>query len=337
MILRAVLFVSIVMAAVTAAAQYASPDPLDDTPGNRGFHSSIIGTVRDTNNQSLPGVLVELQDPASGRTVGSTYTNGNGGFELREVPRGRFEVIVRSGIYEARSRVELPGNNEVNLRIATASGDDNRAGSKSSVSLSQMKVPGNARKFFQKAMEAFRMSRLDDAFALVQKALGLYPDYAQALTLRGVMSMQRGDTRNAEPDLQKAVELDYSDDTGYVALASLYNAEGKFDNAVQVLDRGMSLHPHSWQALAEMARAQNGKHDYNGALKSLAKADSYASPTAAYLHLLRAQALVGIHNLPGAITEIQTYLAKEPTGTNADSARKMLVALGGSEPAEAKK
>jgi Tfp pilus assembly protein PilF len=87
-----------------------------------------------------------------------------------------------------------------------------------------MKVPGKARKLFQKAMSAFRKAKLDDAFSFVQQAIGMYPDYAQALALRGVMNMQRGETEKAEPDLQKAVELDYSDDITYVALASLYNS-----------------------------------------------------------------------------------------------------------------
>jgi tetratricopeptide (TPR) repeat protein len=245
-------------------------------------------------------------------------------------------VTTYAGLSEARSRVEFPGPGEVNLRIVTAPAD-NHTGNKNSVSLSQMKVPGKARKLFQKAMAAFRMSHLDDAFSLVQKAIGLYPDYAQALTLRGVMNMQRGDTRSAEPDLQKAVELDYSDDMGFIALASLYNAESRFDNAIQILDRGLTVHPKSWQALSEMARAQIGKRDYQSALKSLAQAEPYTPTTVTYLHLYRAQGLVGIGNVPGAITEIQAFLLKEPQGENANVARKMLATLEGSETTEAKK
>jgi hypothetical protein len=46
---------------------------------------------------------------------------------------------------------------------------------------------------------------------------------------------------------------------------------------------------------------------------------------------------VGIGNVPGAITEIQAFLLKEPQGENANVARKMLATLEGSETTEAKK
>jgi tetratricopeptide (TPR) repeat protein len=334
MLFRPLFLVSIVLVAVSAAAQLT---PVDNNVRASDFQQVISGTVRDLDNRPVSGVHVELQDCLTSRLVASAYTFANGSFELREIPRGQYEVVVTSGISEARTRVELPGNNDVTLRIASnASVADKSSGSKSSVSLSQMKVPGKAQKLFQKAMDAFRLSHLDDAFSFVQKALGLYPDYARALTLRGVMNLQRGDTQSAEPDLQKAVELDYSDDMGFVALASLYNTEGKFDKALQILDRGMTVHPNSWQALSEMARGQIGKHNYEDALKSIAKAENYVPPTVNYLHLFRAQALAGLGNIPGAVTELNTYLAKEPTGQNAEVAHKMLGKLGASETTEAK-
>ena len=331
MLFRPLFLFCIVLAAVTAAAQFS---PMEADISNTSSHYVVTGSVHDINNHALGGVRVDLQDTFSGRFVANTFTFTNGTFEIRDVPKGGYDVIATVGLREARGHVDYPGNGDINLRMPQALAADNSVGSSNSVSMSQMKVPGKARKLFQKAMDAFRMSKLDDALSFVQKALGMYPDYAQALTLRGVMSMQRGDTRQAEPDLQKAVELDYSDDAGFVALASLYNTEGKFDDALQILDRGMSVHPNSWQALSEKARAQIGKHDFDGALKSLAKADNYVPPTVAYLHLFRAQALMGLNNLPGAVLEINNYLAKDPTGANAETARKMLARLGASSNQE---
>jgi tetratricopeptide (TPR) repeat protein len=340
---RPLLLLSIVLTAVTAVAQTlplgARPSPIiDDTVSPSEFHRMITGTVRDMGGHPLSGVRVETRDCLIGRTISITYTSIDGKFALGDLPQGQYEIVASAGVNEARDRVEVPGSGEVTLRLATdASLADRTAGSNSVVSLSQMQVPGKARKLYQKAMNAFRKSHFDDAYSFVQKALGVYPDYAQALTLRGVMNLQRGDIATAEPDLQKAVELDYSDDTGFVALASLYNTEGKFDNALQVLDHGMSMHPNSWQALSEMARAQIGKHLYEAALKSITEADNYVPPAVAYLHLFRAQALLGMNNVPAAVTELQTYLAREPTGQNADIARKVLAKLGASEITQAKK
>ena len=326
MLLRPLLLVSIVLAAVTASAQYGS---LAENVGPVDSHYAVSGVVRDSHNNALSGVRVELQSTETGRTVASTFTYGNGTFEMTDVPRGHYEVVATSGLQEVRSRIDYPGSGDITLRLAVDSAADKSAGDANAVSLAQMKVPGKARKLFQKAISAFRMAKLDDAFTFVQQALGMYPDYAQALALRGVMNMQRGETQKAEPDLQKAVELDYSDDTTYVALASLYNTEGKFDNALQILDRGMSVHPNSWQALSEKARAEIGKQQYDAALKTLAKTDHYAPPTVAYLHLFRAKALSGINNKAGAMAEVEKYLEMEPNGSNAPVARKMLAELKG--------
>ncbi len=334
MFVRPLFLVSIVLAAVTASAQYG---PLVENVGPGASHYAVSGVVRDNHNNGLSGIRVELQSTETGRTVASALTWGNGTFEIPNVPKGQYEIVAYSGLHEARYRIEYPSCGDLTLRLPVDSGADTSAGDASSVSLSQMKVPGKARKLFQKAMSAFRMAKLDDAFSFVQQALGMYPDYAQALALRGVMNMQRGETQKAEPDLQKAVELDYSDDITYVALASLYNTEGKFDNALQILERGMSVHPNSWQALSEKARAEIGKREYDSALKSLAKAEHYAPPNIAYLHLFRAKALTGINNRTGAVAEVEKYLEMEPNGNNAVAARKMLAQLKGAPTEEAKK
>ncbi len=338
---RPLLFVSIVFAAVTATAQFNPTPNIGMIPGEEssvrnGMMSSILGTVRDMDDHPISGARIDIVECTSGRVVATTYTLGTGNFEVRGVPRGDYDVVAVDGIRETRSRVQMPGAEQVDLRLARAAADTS-AGDRSSVSLSQMKVPGKARKLFQKALDAFRTARIDDAFALVQKALGMYPDYAQALALRGVMNMQRGDNRSAEPDLQKAVELDYTDDTGFVALASLYNTEGKFDQALQILERGMSVHPTSWQGMAEQARAELGKHEWESALKTLARVDKYAPQKVGFIHLFRAKALLGTNDLAGAKAEIQTYLAIEPNGQNSALAHRLLNQLEHGQTTEAKK
>jgi tetratricopeptide (TPR) repeat protein len=123
----------------------------------------------------------------------------------------------------------------------------------------------------------------------------------------------------------------------FVALATLYNTEGKYDEALRVLDRGMTVHPNSWQALMETARAQNGRKHYEEALKALAKADSYLPAGNTYKYLYSAQAFVGLHNYPAAITQLQSFLAKESTGPNVQTARKTLDQLQNAVIQEAKK
>jgi tetratricopeptide (TPR) repeat protein len=335
---RPLFLISILLGTVTAVAQFSTYGDIDNNRPGIGFRSSLTGIVRDIGNHPVSGARIELMDLSSGQVVATTYTVASGGFEIPSVANGEYELTVVSGLNESRSRVRFPTMGDVTVTVAGDSSlADRRAGSRNSVSISQMKVPGKARKLFDKALSAFQAAHLDDALNLVQKAIGLYPDYAEALTLRGVMNLQRGNTEKAEPDLQKAVELDYSDSRSFVALAALYNTEGKYDNALLILDRGMSVHPNSWTALSEQARAEIGLHHYDEALKTLAKIDRYAPPTACYLHLFRAQAFLGKNNIPAAVEQIKTFLAKEPNGQNADTARKMLAKLETSGNSEAMK
>jgi tetratricopeptide (TPR) repeat protein len=213
------------------------------------------------------------------------------------------------------------------LTFRISNGGDVQGTRSKTVSVAEMKVPGKARKIFEKALEAFRKARIDDAFGLVQKALGVYPDYAQALTLRGVMNMQKGDTKQAQPDLEKAVELDHADDTGFAALGALYNTEKRFDEAIQVLERGITINPTSWQSQMELARAQVGKKDADAALRTLAKAEKYIPPQVYFPHLIRSEAFIIKKNYQAAIAELDAFLKYEPTGSNAEAAKRTLAQL----------
>src|SRR4051812_44865018 len=140
MLFRPLFLVSIVLAAVTAAAQFS---PIDPDFSNIGSHYAVTGSVRDMNNRPLSGVRVELQDSLTGRSVAVAYTFGNGGFELRDVPKGQYELIASLGLRETRSRIDSPGDSgDINLRMPPVAANDSDAGSSSSVSMSQMQVPG---------------------------------------------------------------------------------------------------------------------------------------------------------------------------------------------------
>jgi tetratricopeptide (TPR) repeat protein len=335
MLFRPLVLLSIVFVALAALAQDVS-SARQEMMG--GFPSMISGTVYDATGHPINGARVEIQDLMTGRSVASTYTFANGTFEFTDLRSSQYELVASSGVSQVRSRLDSSaGSQELSLQLPATQVATDGVGSTSSVSLSQMKVPGKARKAFRMAMDAFRLSHLDDAFSLVQKALGMYPDYAQALTLRGVLNLKKGDTKSAQPDLEKAVELDYSDETSYVALAALYNTEGKYKEALRVLDRGLSLHPNSWQGLVEEVRAQLGSSNFEDALKTIIRAENFVPADIHYCQLFKAQALAGMKNYAASATEIEGFLQKEPNGPNSEVARKMLSKLRATVAVEAKK
>jgi len=306
---------------------YAQNGPYENNITSLGFRSTLTGSVRDTAGHPINGARIELMDTNTGRNVAGTFSLANGTYELTNIRNGVYEITASAGLVDSRTRVEVDSDREISFNLAVNTNSGTRDGA--AVSLSQMKVPGKARRMLEKAEEAFHKAHLDEAFSFVQQALGFYPDYAKALTLRGILNMQKGDNKDAQPDLEKAVQLDYGDDMGFVALASLYNNEGQFDHAQQTLEHGMALNPKSWQATMEMARAQIGKKDFAAALRSLDRLVSIVPPSVTVHHLYRAQAFIGLKDMQGAIGELETYLTKEPVGANSAQARTALAQLKG--------
>jgi tetratricopeptide (TPR) repeat protein len=329
---RASLLFPIVFIAASALAQYGGIQPYRNSIPD-GMRLNLSGSIRDMNGVAVRDARIEISEASTGRLMATTFTSIGGTFEVSNLAPGQYEVVATSGLAETRSKVDLGIVRDISLRMpmSRTASNDNTTGSKAAVSVSQMQVPGKARKLFQKAIDAFHKARIDDAFGFVQQALGLYPDYAKALTLRGVLNLQKGDTKSAQPDLEKAVELDYSDDASFVALATLYNNEHRFDEALRILDRGLTIHPDSWSALLENARADLGKHEFDSALTVLARAEKYVPAEINYWHLYRAQAFIGMKNFQIAQTELEAFLSKEPIGPNSDTARKILSQLKGLE------
>lgn len=316
MLCRALLLICILASPVTSVFAQNS--------FNFRGESNVNGTVRNFSNAAIRGVRVELREFATGRTVATATTFANGSFEFRHVAAGRYELVAFSGLSEARQDVDLTDiDSSVTLRINDA-GNTTVSGSEATVSVSDLKVPDKAKDALQKAEDAFSKSKTDRALELVQKALRVFPRYARALTLRGLLNMQRNDFRSAQADLENAVQVDPQDGMGLIALGSVYNSNMMFDKALAVLNRGVTLSPSSWQAYFELSKAQNGKGEYELALRNATKAMALCPKDWSLLHLARAEALLGLKNYNEAVNELEEYLRHDPNGAASTEVRKTL-------------
>ena len=132
----------------------------------------------------------------------------------------------------------------VNLPADTSGSD---RGSLTSVSVASYKVPDKALKEYKKAEAALNSDKADDAMSHLEKALQIYPGYADALTLRGIIRMDRQDQNGALADLDAAIKSDSSCSLAYFAIGAAFNSLQRFDEAIHSLGRGLTLDPKSWQ------------------------------------------------------------------------------------------
>jgi Tfp pilus assembly protein PilF len=286
-----------------------------------GF-ATVTGTVQTVESTAVRDAHVEIRD-LTGVLVASGYSLPNGTFEFGNVPRGHYEVIATSGIQQARQEIDVNGSmTQVNLRIATAA--DDTSSDKNSVSVAEMQVPEKARKAAHRAEQAFQKHKLDEARKEVEKALQLAPQYARALTMRGVLHLNDNHFDQAQRDLETAIQSDPKFGMSYVVLGAVYNMQERYDDALRALRQGTSLVPNSWQAFFESAKALVGKAQFGESLRAVNRASQLMPSNYPPLHLVRAQALLGLKNYGEAIAELEQYLGGEPNGTDSEQARKTL-------------
>ena len=330
MVSRAVIFLSSTLVlSFFCAAQDPPRFPIPGAPSDprnqlstTRYSNSITGSVRAADNRPLGNIRVELRDN-TGNMVNTVSTGLGGEFEFRQVAQGTYRVIAVSGVDQAEERVEVTAwSTPVNLRLSGTKPPS--PGERGTISVGQYKVPERARDELRKAREASEKGKTEEAQTHVAKALEIYPNYADALTMRGILKLAARNAEGAVEDLQHAIECDGSYAMAYLVLGSAFNSQAKFDDAIRALQRGETLSPGAWQTHFEMGKAYLGKTDYPSSLHELDRAQSLAPAGYPLIRLIRAHVLMQLDRYADAMTDLQTFLDKNPEGPDAELAQKML-------------
>jgi tetratricopeptide (TPR) repeat protein len=155
-----------------------------------------------------------------------------------------------------------------------------QAQSKALVSTNELRAPHDARTAVHQARAALGQRHYADTRTHIARALEIYPEYALALELRGILNLREERLAEACADFQRATEHDPSLGAAYLALGAAYNRLGRFQEAAVPLSRAGALLPTAWSVQYEMALAYLGSGRYAAALDAISRAeqDSPAEP-----------------------------------------------------------
>lgn len=306
-------------------------NPFDNSVPDGFSAGRITGTVHTFEGRAVSNARIEARDVGRGTIFVTALSDSSGSFALYNISPGTYDVTVSAGNDVTHERVEVESgsaNSNVDIRVGNKPSEPaSGPGGGETVSLSQYSVPAKARGLYEKAMQAMLHGKLDESRNKANAALAIYPKFPEALTLRGMIEAQVGKSTEAIADLQQAIHYDPNYAAACLALGSVYNSTGRFDDALLLLGEAERLAAKAWLVYFEVARADIGKGKFAEALRNIDRSSELqggVEKEAPELHLVRGYALIGLTEMPQAAHELETFLAREPRGEVADRARIIL-------------
>ena len=301
--------------------------------------ANAIGHVRVSvsfrnSSDCAPTTRVAL-DAASGVTFGESSVNSQCVATFFDVPAGNYSVKVVGADVADAGKAEFtlsPGmTQEVDVRahrVGESDGSQVTAGS-AFVSVSELGVPGNARREFDKASHLISKQEWAKAAERLHKAITLYPRFAAAYNNLGAAYMHTGERTKAYAALQSAIALNDHMAPVYLNLARLSFRAKDFAEVETDVQKALTLGPPSTEELTLLGVAQLADRHFDGAIQTSSQAHRSQLTHHAFLHLVAARAEDLEGKADASVSEeLQQYLNEEPNGSRADEVKKSLAVIG---------
>jgi len=315
----AILFLSVtaIMWAPAAMAQAASS----------GQTNGIIsGTVLlKADNRPASQVAVRLKSHAAG-IFRSVLTDFEGHFEVRSLPPSTYDIVVEEPGYEpteTSARLDGSSSNLV-LYLNSSSGSSNGAQSdrgKYTVSARQLMIPGKARGEFEKGLKSLAKRELNESLSHFMKAVQAFPDYYEAYYHAGIVETNMGKLEEASQAFQKAIDLSGGTYAwGEFGIGYVLYAEGKAEEAVSVIRRGLELDENSPDGYFILGMALLRLDRLDEAEKSAREA-LLRNPNFARAYILLADTYGRKRDYRAQVQGLDAYLKLEPNGAESEAVR----------------
>lgn len=194
------------------------------------------------------------------------------------------------------------------------------------VSALDLGTPVRAQKEFAKANALLAKQDLTHAVEGFQRAITLYPDYAGAYNSLGVIYSRLGQNAQAAEALQKAININGHFALAYMNLGLLNLSTGDFSGAATVLNKASSFGAPNTTMLMALSYAEFMNHRLDEAILAGQRAHGLPGEHS-LVHQVAARAYEQKRDLASAIQELELFLKEEPSGSQADIARKELAAV----------
>jgi tetratricopeptide (TPR) repeat protein len=172
-------------------------------------------------------------------------------------------------------------------------------------------IPVEARKEFDAGQKAVNGNDFAGAIPHLQKAISLYPKYAEAYQLLGVAQLQTNQGPQAEASLVKAIEIEDRMPQAQYLLGVLYAKTNRANLAEKPLNRFAELDPRSPEAQFELAKVNFALNKFPDAEMHARKSIKLKEPNAG-VYIVLGYALLRQRKADGAKQAFQQFLKLAP-------------------------
>ena len=338
------LVLAVVLAPALASAQASGT-------GVRGF-------VSDEQGQRLADVDVEIQFQGSPKRTYHVKTNKKGGFVRIGLNEGSYKIYLtkegyqRYGIDTWLSLGGLsdlcqnnPGPNQpcedlvlkkaqVALAIGGVPAEGGAApagaapaGGASGAATATSEEAAKLGAAYAQAVEAIKASQWDAAEASLKEVLAKIPDQPIVHFNLGHVYRQKKDYPAAEAEFKRVTELEPTNPKAFVAMAALYEAQGKGGDAVDFLVKNAATFEQDavfQVALGATAMNQGKDKEAEEAFTKAAALD----PSNVEVQYYLASLALNRNEVDDAIAHLEKYIAEAPAASpNVETAKALLAAL----------
>jgi tetratricopeptide (TPR) repeat protein len=199
----------------------------------------------------------------------------------------------------------------------------------SSISVTSMMAPKDAKKAYEHGLQSLLKNKPADAAKDFEKAVAVYPKYADAWMSLGKLRLEQKSVEPARAAMLKAIEADPKLVTPYIELGLLAARDANWPQAGKNLDRAMELdpvdYPQAWYV--DAVANYNLKH-YDAAEKSARAAvkldPKHTNPRSEYLLGL---VLAEKKDYASAAAELTEYLKLAPNAPDQAQVKDQLQQL----------
>jgi Tfp pilus assembly protein PilF len=301
---------------------------------------TAVATLASAQTGGVRGRVVdESGKPVTDAQIVFSNASDGSGFSLKSDSKGEFLAIGKQvGDYTVKA---TKGPLSAQMRVHIGLGDPTvvegltlRAGGGSGATSDN---PDAAKKKAAELQAAFKSAqadadagKYDQALASINKILVDAPKCTTCYVTIGNINIKKGDNDAAEAALKKALEMDPSSADAYMGLASLYNAEKKFDEASKASAKASELMAASGST-DPVSSFNQGVILWNQGKAAEAQAQfqkaTELDPKMSDAFYFLGMTLVNQGKMADAKKPFDTYMSLAPTGKYADQVKGLLALI----------